>query len=462
MTPAARIQAAIDLLDAAASSPLPADRVAAEYFRTRRYVGSKDRPAISERLFGVLRRRARLDWWVARALDGLPAPAMPTPGRARMIADLILTDRLSMTDMRALFGAEKYGPGRLEKPETLLVERLTDRDIDHPDQPPWVRADLPQWLYEPLSQALGATDPAGLDAELAALREKAPLDLRVNALKADRDAAQAALAAAGIEAEPMPLSPLGLRVPDGANVVVSPPFRDGLVEVQDEGSQVVALLTDARPGMRIVDFCAGAGGKTLAIAAAMRGRGKLVACDTSEGRLRRSLARLKRAGVQNVERRALSSERDKWVKRHKGSFDRVLVDAPCSGVGTWRRNPDAKWSLTPRDVEELTALQARILESAARLVKPGGRAVYATCSLLPEENGRQIDRFLAGPGRGWRLIPPAEIWASVADGPPPVAAGAPCLTLTPARHGTDGFFCAVLERPPEPSGNSDNPDQGSN
>lgn len=467
MTPAARLQAAIDLLDAVDTAPLPADRVAADYFRHRRYIGAKDRPAIAARLFGVLRRRARLDWWVARVLAGLPAQALPPPGRARAIADLALSDGLAAAEIRQLFAGEKYGPARPDGPERLLIDRLAGAAIDHPDQPPWVRADVPDWLYPALRDALASDNAADgisdgvpdgdpiLVAEWAALRGTAPLDLRVNSLKGARSPARAALAEAGIAAEPMPYAPLGLRVPDGGNVVVSPPFRDGLVEIQDEGSQIVALLTDARPGMRVVDFCAGAGGKTLALAAAMAGRGALVACDIAEGRLTRARVRLRRAGVQNVQRRVLTGERDKWVKRHRGSFDRVLVDAPCTGTGTWRRNPDAKWSLTPRDLEELTALQGRILDSAARLVKPGGRMVYATCSLLPAENAGQIDRFLTGGGRGWQLVPPGRVWADVAAGPPPVPADAAHLTLTPGRHGTDGFFCAVLQRPDEDSGDED-------
>ena len=220
-------------------------------------------------------------------------------------------------------------------------------------------------------------------------------------------------------------------------------FKDGLVEVQDEGSQLAALLVDARPGMRVVDFCAGAGGKTLALAAAMENRGKLVACDISAWRLERAGQRLRRAGASNVERRALASERDQWVKRHARSFDRVLVDAPCLGVGTWRRNPDAKWRVAPEDLAELAAAPARDPASAARLVKPGGRLVYVTCSLLREENEAQAERFSPRrrisrwsrsrtPGRRRSATP----WPARGD----------YLRLTPAHHGTDGFFVAIFER----------------
>ena len=213
--------------------------------------------------------------------------------------------------------------------------------------------------------------------------------------------------------------------------------------MQDEGSQLVALLADARPGMRVADFCAGAGGKTLAIAARMQNKGKIVACDVLEGRIDRAAVRFNRAGVHNVERKALSSERDQWVKRHAGTFDRVLVDAPCTGTGTWRRNPDAKWKLTPEDVAELEQVQRNILDSAWRLVKPGGRLIYATCSLLAEENEAQVEAFLAAHA-DFKPVPVGEVWPGAVGGDCPATSAT--LSLTPAQHGTDGFFAAVLER----------------
>jgi 16S rRNA (cytosine967-C5)-methyltransferase len=219
-------------------------------------------------------------------------------------------------------------------------------------------------------------------------------------------------------------------------------FREGLVEVQDEGSQLLALLTDARPGQAVVDFCAGAGGKTLALAAAMENKGRLVACDVNQRRAERAMLRLRRAGVHNVTRRLLEGESDKWVKRHGGTFDRVLVDAPCSGSGTWRRNPDAKWRLTPAGLDELVSLQGRILDSAARLVRPGGRLVYATCSVLADEDEARVEAFLAS-HPNFRLIPLPEVWSAAVGGACPVEG--PMLRLTPARTNTDGFFAAVME-----------------
>ncbi|MGC2414556.1 MAG: RsmB/NOP family class I SAM-dependent RNA methyltransferase, partial [Stellaceae bacterium] len=262
-------------------------------------------------------------------------------------------------------------------------------------------------------------------------------------LKTDRDGARRALAAEGIVAEPTPWSPLGLRLKHRAPLAGTAAFKEGLVEVQDEGSQLAALLVDARPGMRVVDFCAGAGGKTLALAAQMANRGKLVACDVAEWRLERAGKRLRRAGISNVERRALADERDPWVKRHAKSFDRVLVDAPCLGIGSWRRNPDGKWRTTPTDLAELVPRQREILASAARLVKPGGRLTYVTCSLLREENEAQAEGFLAA-SPDFAPYPVSRAWADTIGGRSP--GGDDYLRLTPARHGTDGFFVAQFER----------------
>ena len=226
-------------------------------------------------------------------------------------------------------------------------------------------------------------------------------------------------------------------------------FKDGAIEVQDEGSQIAALLADARPGMRVVDFCAGAGGKTLALAAAMQNRGHLVAADIAEKRLERATQRLRRAGASIVQRQPLTSARDKWVKRHAAGFDRVFVDAPCTGTGTWRRNPDAKWRLKPEDVTELPALQADILDSAQRLVKPGGRLIYATCSLLMEEDEDQVDELPRDASRFLARCRSATSGATRSAASVPRPAGRDdMLRLSPARNGTDGFFVAVMERKP--------------
>jgi 16S rRNA (cytosine967-C5)-methyltransferase len=234
-----------------------------------------------------------------------------------------------------------------------------------------------------------------------------------------------------------------LRLPERVPLGGLAAFRKGLVEVQDEGSQLAALLVGARPGMRVADFCAGAGGKTLALAAAMENHGRLVACDVSARRLEHAARRLRRAGVNNVERRSFAGERDKWVKRHAGGFDRVLVDAPCLGTGTWRRNPGDKWRTAPDDLAELVVRQQQILRSAARLVRPGGRLVYATCSLLCEEDEAQAEALLAAAPE-FCLVPAAHAWNETIGGAAP--GGGRYLRLTPAQHGTDGFFVAIFER----------------
>jgi 16S rRNA (cytosine967-C5)-methyltransferase len=302
--------------------------------------------------------------------------------------------------------------------------------------PDAVRLEVPDWLLPHLRARFG---PA-LEAELAAFGTPAPLDLRVNLLKGSREQARAALAAEGIEAETTPLSPWGLRIAGRRAVTTGPAFQSGIVEIQDEGSQLVAALVGAAPEMRVADFCAGAGGKTLALAMTMENRGHVVACDTHAHRLEAAVRRLRRAGVHNVERHLLVPG-DKWIKRRAGGFDRVLVDAPCTGTGTWRRNPDARHRLTESDLAELLPKQAAILDRAARLVRKGARLIYATCSVLIEENEGQVAGFLER-NREFVLRPLAQAWPFAS----PVPVQGSMLALTPHSHGTDGFFAAVLER----------------
>ena len=433
MTPAARIQAAIDLLAEIEALDAPADRQAGEYFRGRRYIGSKDRRAIADLLYGVLRRRARLDWWLQRG-SGETGGA-----RGRLVAFLILCRDEGAEALAEMFDGGRHHPVPLSAEELAFTQTLEGEGLDHPDQPQWVRHEVPEWLWTRVETSLGAA----ASAELAALNEEAPLDLRTNTLKTDREGALAALAAEGIEAVATPLSPLGLRIAGRRVLPNLSAYREGLVEVQDEGSQLVALLTDAQPGMRVADLCAGAGGKTLALAAAMENKGRLIALDTDARRLERARPRLLRAGVAEVELRQLGAQEDDWCNEAAGSFERVLVDAPCSGSGAWRRNPDARWRLSEAALERHRNSQAKILVRAADLVAPGGRLVYATCSLFQEENGGQVARFLEQHAE-FSLLPVAGIWQEVLGGDCP--AEGPELLLTPARHGTDGFYLAVLER----------------
>ncbi len=437
MTPGAQVAAAIDILAAIDIGGRPADDVAADYFRRRRYIGAKDRAHIAGHVYTVLRHRPALDWWARKH----PVEIGP---RSRVLAALVLIDGSRPEAIAACCDGDRFRPAPLSEAEERLVRRLAAHTLRHPDMPQAVANNLPDWLEPYLEQVFGER----LEREMAALNAAASTDLRVNLLKAERETARRALALEGVAAEPTPWSPVGLRLAARVPLGSLAAFKEGLVEVQDEGSQVTALLTDARPGMRVVDFCAGAGGKTLALAAGMANRGKLVACDVSAHRLERAVRRLRRAGVGNTERRVLTSERDKWVKRHAGGFDRVLVDAPCLGIGTWRRNPGDKWRVTPENLADLIVRQQEILRGAARLVRPGGRLVYATCSVLREEDEAQAEAFLAAEPE-FSVVPTSRAWNETIGGPSP--GGERYLRLTPARHGTDGFFVAIFERQPCPT-----------
>ena len=427
MTSAGRIAAAIELLQAIEAAPeRPADAVANDWFRARRFIGASDRRVIAERVWSVIRAHRRLAWWLG---DTPPSPRL-------LVGAALLLEGGSMAGLARLYSGERFAPAELEPAERVALAPLEGHTLDHPGMPAAVRAEVPDWIFPRLAARFGDA----VAAELAAMAEPAPLDLRVNTLKATREAARAALAGEGVSAEPTLLSPWGLRVEERRSVVTACAFRKGLVEIQDEGSQVVAALVGAAAGMRIADYCAGAGGKTLALAAAMANRGHLVACDVSAARLAGAARRLRRAGVHNAECRVLEPG-DKWAKRHAGGFDRVLVDAPCTGSGTWRRNPAARLRLGTDDLQRLLTEQAAILDRASRLVRIGGRLVYATCSVLIDENEAQVSAFLARQPDFFAL-PLTRVW--------PVPGAPPCrgenLLLTPRSHGTDGFFAAVLER----------------
>jgi 16S rRNA (cytosine967-C5)-methyltransferase len=299
---------------------------------------------------------------------------------------------------------------------------------------------MPQWLYDKLVGQYGEAEAKEL---AAVLNTPAPLDLRVNSIKANRDDVIATLAEAPILAEPTPYSPLGLRVMKKPTLQNLPLFKDGAIEVQDEGSQVLAQIVAARRGEMVVDFCAGAGGKTLALGATMRNTGRLYAFDVSEKRLSKLKPRLARSGLSNVHPVLIAHERDAKIKRLAGKIDRVLVDAPCSGMGTLRRNPDVKWRQQPEGIAEMQEKQASILDGAARLLKSGGRMVYATCSLLREENDVIVEQFLAS-HPDFELVPMSKV---LAEQKIPLEMDQ-YLKMVPHKHQTDGFFAAVLERKP--------------
>lgn len=449
MKDAARLAAAIEVLEAIGATERPADRVLDRYLKDRRYIGGGDRGEIARRVWGVLRRRARLDWWIKKAGKGLQRDA-----RGRVLADVALTDGRDVGGIAALFDGSRHAPAALERDESDALRRLVGHGLDHPDMPASVRAECPAWLWPRMQAVFGDQ----VEAAVRALGEEAPFDLRVNPLAgADRAAVIAELAAASVPAEPTSLAPLGLRLDRRRPVDRMPAFKEGRVEVQDEGSQVAAALAGAKPGQLVVDYCAGAGGKALAIAADMANKGRLILYDVSKGRLDRAALRLRRSGVSNAERRVLE-DGDRSAKRLAGKADRVLVDAPCTGTGTWRRNPDAKWRYDAAALAEITVAQRAILERAAAMVKPGGRLVYVTCSVLAEENEGVVDGFIAET-TAFRVLPVAGVWAETIG----VAGGAACptdaryLRLAPHLHGTDGFFVAVLERGFGPGPISDPP-----
>ena len=425
MTPAGQLAAAIDLLAAIEADGRPADAIANHFFRTRRFIGAGDRREVSALVWGVLRARRHLGWWL-RHFGAAETPRL-------LLAVQAIFSGMSVHKISMAFAAGRYGPPPLQPEESAVLEKFAGHTLEHPNMPEAVKYEIPDWLLPRLKAQFG---PA-LAAEMAAMNQPAPLDLRINSLKTTREAAMAALAREGLQARPAQFSPWGLRLAGRQSITQGKAFKDGLVEIQDEGSQLIALQVDARPGMQVVDYCAGAGGKTLAMAMAMENKGHIVACDTSAPRLEGAIKRLRRAGVHNAEQHLLGEPGDKWSKRQAGRFDRVLVDAPCTGTGTWRRNPDARTRLSESDLDELVAKQAMILDQAQKLTKPGGKLVYATCSLLGEENEGQVEAFLAR----YPMFKLREIEA-------PEALRGKYLRLSPRAQGTDGFFAAVLARDP--------------
>lgn len=433
MTPAARLSAAIDLLCAIQSAPRrPADATANAFFRERRFIGGGDRRAISTLVWDVLRSWRRLHWHLRadpheRARDISP--------RLLCGAMLFFTG-VPLDGVQELFSGERYAPSRLLDSERALLDGLEGHTLTEEKQSQAVRLEYPDWIAPYLDKTFGDR----VAPEMEAMLDHPTLDLRVNLLKATRREALQALRKEGFDVEECALSPWGLRLEGRQPLTSSPVFQEGLVEIQDEGSQLVAAALNPQPGERLLDYCAGAAGKTLALAMLMENRGQITACDVSKTRLEGAVKRLRRAGVHNVTRHLLE-EGDKWAKRREGSFDAVLVDAPCSGTGRWRRNPDARLRLTELDIQELVVKQAEIFARAARLVRPGGKLVYATCSLLDDENEAQVRKFLSE-HPDFNLVSPEETSPLL----PEKLRGHASFSLTPASDGTDGFFVSVLKR----------------
>lgn len=428
MTPGARLAATIELAEAVEQATKPADIVIRNYFRARRYAGAGDRREIIDRVYGLIRRHARLDWWCRQKLGS-------TSARGRALADLVLNQSHTAKQTEALCGNGQYTPPQLSPSEIVFIRVLENQPLDHPDMSEAVTLEIPAWLADRLVPQWNGD----MATQMTALNKPAPVDLRVNTLKADCARALKLLADDGIEAEPTPLSPLGLRLVGRPNLEKTTAFKGGIIEIQDEGSQLAAMLVDAKPGQTVIDLCAGAGGKALAIAALQKDDGRLIACDIDDSRLNRLPQRAKRAGVSTVEICSIQPGIDAELAK---IADRVLIDAPCTGTGTWRRQPEARWKLTPDDVDDYTATQATLLKTATTLVKPGGLMIYVTCSILPSENEDRIAAFLATTPN-FSPIPIPKVWPGTVGGPCPT--DEIFLSLNPADHGTDGFFIAILE-----------------
>ncbi len=432
MTPGARATAAIEILER--TNARPADRVIDGYFRRRRYAGAKDRAAISAQVFGVLRRRAGLAWQIGLAA-GDPEPTGEARARDLVLADVALAG--SADAIAEQFSGQGYAPPPPDTGERAWLAALVS--LPPGAVPDWVAGNYPPWLDGTLRERFGAA----LNPELAALNIRAPLDLRVNRLKAQRADVLAALAGSGIEAAPSQFARDGIRLENPVRLDRHKVLTTGLAEPQDEGSQLAALLCEAAPSHQVIDLCAGGGGKTLALAAQMENRGQIFACDPEARRLKKFVLRRDRAGVRNVQTRDLGDGGEAWLATKAGAADRVLVDAPCSGTGVWRRDPGIAWRLNEAALKTHTARQARLLDTGAALVRPGGRLIYVTCSLLRCENEERAEAFLAG-HPAFSLVPVANVWQAVLDSPVPLAGD--MLMMTPHRTGTDGVFVATFER----------------
>jgi 16S rRNA (cytosine967-C5)-methyltransferase len=393
----------------------PADTTLSRYFKDHPRLGSRERGAVAEGIYAVLRNKSFFT-------DFAEAGSSPT------------MRRLTIMGLAEAMGVDSLGG--LTDDETAFLNRINE--IDRTLMPVQMRSNLPKWLFDKFVAQYGQDETLAL---AHALNQPAPLDLRVNSIKNTREEVMARLLEAPVAAEPTPYAPLGLRVLKKPALQNLPVFKDGGIEVQDEGSQILSQIVGAKRGEMVVDFCAGAGGKTLALGALMRNTGRLYAFDVSEKRLAKLKPRMARSGLSNVHPVQIAHERDAKVKRLAGKIDRVLVDAPCSGMGTLRRNPDVKWRQKEDAILEMQEKQIGILDGAARLLKGGGRLVYATCSLLEEENQRVAENFLATHPE-FDLVPMSTV---LAEQKIPLEMG-DYLVLLPHIHQTDGFFAAVFER----------------
>ena len=430
MTPGARIQETIELIDELLSGNQSADRLFVRWFRKRRYAGSKDRVFIKNLMYEVLRNFHRLTWWTGG----------DSSIRSLTLAASILSGNANMEDLVGWCDGQKYRPRPLKSSEIQNLRKLeSGGGYLSPIQPNAVRCNLPGWLYDEAVRIF----KGNVEQELAALNTIAPLDLRVNELKMTRGRAEDTLGASGIKVSKTKYAPSALRVMTPQSIERLTLFKNGCIEIQDEGSQIIAHLCSAQKYMNVLDLCAGAGGKSLALAAIMENKGSITLCDIDQNRLDRASVRLRRAGVGNCSLKTIKPDQNPSELSSMGVFDRVLLDAPCTGSGVWRRHPERRITLTQTRYSELTLLQGNLLRNASRLVALNGQLIYATCSFLGKKNKEQVEKFLLESG-SFAVIPIGDVWRSVLRNPTPF--NGDYMRLTPYRHGSDGFFTAVLKR----------------
>lgn len=429
MTPQALASAALEVLTAA-NGGVPVDRALHHWGREHRFAGSKDRQHLAYLVYGVFRYRVRLTWRLMRV-------GVHWTPRLGLLSYQLIVEGKNQLLLKNFYSGDRYAPAPLSHIELCTLEQLCLDTEAESSMPVAVKGECPDWAIASLQNRYGAD----LSRLLGALQEQAPVDLRANTLHGDRTALLEQVRAEGLSAEPTPYSPLGVRIDERFSFDRLSVLHNGQAEIQDEAAQLAALLVGAKPGMAVLDFCAGAGGKSLALAANMENKGRLVALDIAPKRLEEAQRRLRKAGVHNATVRMLE---ERWCANNSGKFDRVLVDAPCTGTGTWRRNPDARFRYTKTDLEELSKKQKSILKKAAELVKPGGELWYATCSLLAEENDDQVAWFNEIK-TDFSPILMVEALSRV-DFSKPLQAKDNTLQLTPHEHQTDGFFIAAWKR----------------
>lgn len=411
-----KTQAVIELIDAFLTYKLPFDQIMARFFREHRYMGSSDRREIAEFSYDILRSFEKIRFINSKITSDY--------ARFIVVTALLTLRRYDEQKVESVFNGKEHSPKKLTPFDRKFINHVINSDYQFPEN---AELNYPAWLHEKLSIAF----PNNMQSEMAALNTKAPLDIRVNTIKSDLDSIICSMRAEGFDAYRTAISPVGIRIKNRRMTHAHKLISEGYIEIQDEGSQIIALECDVHPGDAVVDFCAGAGGKTLALANLMNNKGRIYATDINLAKLENAKLRLRKAGISNVYCHELTS---KWIKRHNQMADVVLVDAPCSGSGTWRRNPDMRFRLTENDVVELTKKQRRIIDMAKNIVKIGGRLVYATCSIFNDENEDQVKWFLDNNPN------------FVVDRPIFVKSNEKFVKMSPYKTDTDGFFCVKFIR----------------